>query len=55
MAAEWKLPLIRLDPSNLYNRYVGESEKNLKRAIKLAEKRVSDLNRAWREISGSAA
>ncbi|WP_368345961.1 TerB family tellurite resistance protein [Pelagovum sp. HNIBRBA483] len=24
-------------------------------AIKLAEKRVSDLNRAWREISGSAA
>ncbi|MBW2403270.1 MAG: AAA family ATPase [Deltaproteobacteria bacterium] len=26
-----------LDPSNLYNRYVGESEKNLKRAIKLAE------------------
>ena len=38
IAAEWKLPLIRLDPSNLYNRYVGESEKNLKRAIKLAEK-----------------
>lgn len=37
VAAEWKLPLIRLDPSNLYNRYVGESEKNLKRAIKLAE------------------
>jgi AAA+ superfamily predicted ATPase len=38
IAAEWKLPLIRLDPSNLYNRYVGESEKNLRRAIKLAEK-----------------
>ena len=38
VAAEWKLPLIRLDPSNLYNRYVGETEKNLRRAIKLAEK-----------------
>jgi SpoVK/Ycf46/Vps4 family AAA+-type ATPase len=37
VAAEWKLPLIRLDPSNLYNRYVGESEKNLKRAIRVAE------------------
>ena len=37
VAAEWGLPLIRLDPSNLYNRYVGESEKNLKRAIRLAE------------------
>ena len=38
VAAEWNLPLIRLDPSNLYNRYVGETEKNLRRAIKLAEK-----------------
>jgi SpoVK/Ycf46/Vps4 family AAA+-type ATPase len=37
VASEWKLPLIRLDPSNLYNRYVGETEKNLRRAIKLAE------------------
>ena len=37
VAAEWKLPLIRLDPSNLYNRYVGETERNLRRAIKLAE------------------
>ena len=38
VAAEWELPLIRLDPSNLYNRYVGESERNLKRAIALAER-----------------
>ena len=37
VASEWKLPLIRLDPSNLYNRYVGETERNLRRAIKLAE------------------
>lgn len=37
VAAHWSLPLIRLDPSDLYNRYVGESEKNLKRAIRLAE------------------
>ncbi len=37
VAAEWKLPLLRLDPSNLYNKYYGESEKNLKRAIRTAE------------------
>jgi len=37
VAAEWQLPLIRLDPSSLYNKFVGESEKNLKRAIKTAE------------------
>jgi hypothetical protein len=37
IAAEWGLPLIRLDPSSLYNKYFGESEKNLKRATRVAE------------------
>jgi SpoVK/Ycf46/Vps4 family AAA+-type ATPase len=37
IAAEWGLPLIRLDPSSLYNKYFGESEKNLKRATRTAE------------------
>ncbi|HEY2734610.1 MAG TPA: AAA family ATPase, partial [Polyangiales bacterium] len=37
IAREWGLPLIRLDPSSLYNKYFGESEKNLKRAIHTAE------------------
>ena len=37
IAREWQLPLIRLDPSNLYNKYFGESEKNLKRATSTAE------------------
>ena len=37
IAREWELPLIRLDPSNLYNKYFGESEKNLKRATRTAE------------------
>jgi hypothetical protein len=37
IAREWGLPLIRLDPSNLYNKYFGESEKNLKRATRTAE------------------
>jgi SpoVK/Ycf46/Vps4 family AAA+-type ATPase len=37
VAAEWQLPLIRLDPSSLYNKFVGESERNLRRAIKTAE------------------
>ncbi|MEZ4288926.1 MAG: AAA family ATPase [Polyangiales bacterium] len=37
VATEWSLPLVRLDPSNLYQKYVGETEKNLQRAIKTAE------------------
>lgn len=38
VAREWQLPLLRLDPSNLYNKYVGESERNFKRAVLAAER-----------------
>ena len=38
VAAEWELPLLKLDPSNLYNKYVGESENNFKRAMRAAER-----------------
>lgn len=37
VASEWSLPLIRLDPASLYHRYLGDTEKNLKKAIKTAE------------------
>ncbi len=38
VAHEWELPLLKLDPSNLYNKYIGESEGNFKRAMKAAER-----------------
>lgn len=38
VAMEWGLPLLKMDPSNLYNKYIGESEKNFKRAMETAEK-----------------
>jgi hypothetical protein len=38
VAMEWQLPLLKLDPSNLYNKFIGESEKNFKRAIAMAER-----------------
>jgi len=31
------LPLLKMDPSSLYDKYIGESEKNFKKATKLAE------------------
>lgn len=37
-ATEWGLPLLKLDPSNLYNKYLGESERNFKRAVETAER-----------------
>ncbi|MEK9506199.1 AAA family ATPase [Gaopeijia maritima] len=38
VAAEWRLPLLRLDPSGLYNKYIGESERNFRRAMDTAER-----------------
>lgn len=38
VAHEWQLPLLRLDPALLYDKYVGDSEKNFKRALATAER-----------------
>lgn len=37
VAAEWTLPLLKLDPAGLYNKYIGETEKNFRRAMRTAE------------------
>ncbi len=37
IAREWCMPLLKLDAGKLYDKYIGESEKNFHRAIKLAE------------------
>jgi hypothetical protein len=36
-ARAWRLPLLRLDAGRLYDKYVGESERNLRRAFAQAE------------------
>ena len=38
IAREWQMPLLKLDAGRLYDKYVGESEKNLRHA--LAHRRV---------------
>jgi SpoVK/Ycf46/Vps4 family AAA+-type ATPase len=37
VAKEWALPLLKLEAARLYDKYVGETEKNLERALKMAE------------------
>jgi len=37
IAREWGMPLLKLDAGRLYDKYIGESEKNFRRAIELAE------------------
>ena len=33
----WGVPLLRLDFSALYNKYIGETEKNLREALAMAD------------------
>ncbi len=37
VAGSWGVPLLRLDFATLYNKYFGETEKNLREALKMAE------------------
>ncbi|HJQ37544.1 MAG TPA: AAA family ATPase [Thermoanaerobaculia bacterium] len=37
IARDWQLPLLKLEAGRLYDKYVGESEKNFRRATQVAE------------------
>ncbi len=37
VASEYGLPLVRLDPARLYTKYIGDTEKNLRKAMRIAE------------------
>jgi hypothetical protein len=59
VASEWALPLLRLDPSSLYNKYIGETEKNFRRAMQTAERMapvvlwIDELEKAFAAAGGS--
>lgn len=38
VAAAWALPLVKLDPGALYNKYIGETEQNFRKAIGAADR-----------------
>jgi hypothetical protein len=37
IAREWQLPLLKLDAGRLYDKYIGETERNFRKAIDVAE------------------
>jgi SpoVK/Ycf46/Vps4 family AAA+-type ATPase len=37
IASAWQMPLLRLEPGVLYNKFIGESEKNLREALQYTE------------------
>ena len=59
IATEWNLPLLKLDPGALYNKYIGETEKNFRRAMQVAERVspvilwIDELEKAFASSTGS--
>lgn len=57
----WKLPLLRLDVGSLFGGLVGESEQNMRRAIRLAESVapcilwLDELEKSFSGVQGSGA
>lgn len=60
VAMEWELPLLKFDTANLYNKYIGETEKNLKNAISTAEKMspvilwIDEIEKAFSSVSSDS-
>jgi SpoVK/Ycf46/Vps4 family AAA+-type ATPase len=60
IAREWQLPLLKLDAGRLYEKYVGESEKNFRKAAALAEAMapvilwVDEIEKAFAQGGGDA-
>ncbi|HVR43591.1 MAG TPA: AAA family ATPase [Thermoanaerobaculia bacterium] len=59
VAREWKLPLLKLDGGRLYDKYIGETEKNLRRAMKVAESMapavlwIDEIEKVFAQSQGS--
>jgi SpoVK/Ycf46/Vps4 family AAA+-type ATPase len=61
VAREWELPLLRLDIGALFSKYIGETETNVREAIRLAESLapvvlwVDEIEKAFSQPNGSDA
>ncbi|MEA2489511.1 MAG: hypothetical protein QOH21_1303 [Acidobacteriota bacterium] len=61
IAREWQMPLLKLDAGRLYDKYVGESEKNFRKATALAEAMapvvlwIDEIEKAFPTGTGSEA
>lgn len=61
VAQEWELPLLRLDTGSLYSKFIGETETNVREAIRLAESMapvvlwIDEIEKAFTPQGGSDA
>ena len=61
VAADWKMPLLRLDPGVLFQKYIGESESQLRQALRQAEAMapavlwIDEIEKAFASASAASA
>lgn len=61
VAADWKMPLLRLDPGVLYQKYIGESESRLRDALAQAEAMapavlwIDEIEKAFASVGADSA
>lgn len=61
VASDWKMPLLRLDPGTLYQKYIGESEHRLRQALRQAEAMapvvlwIDEVEKAFASASADSA
>lgn len=61
VAADWNMPLLKLDPGVLYQKFVGESESQLRQALRQAEAMapvvlwVDEIEKAFASASANSA
>ncbi len=61
VAREWRLPLLKLDAGNLYDKYVGESEKRLRQALEICSQMapavlwVDEMEKGFASSPGTAS
>ena len=60
IARRWEIPLARLDPSRLYDKFIGESEKNLRDALATASAAapivlwIDEIEKVFADTGGDA-
>lgn len=61
VASDWNMPLLRLDPGVLYQKFIGESESQLQQALSQAESMapvilwIDEIEKAFASASASSA
>ncbi|HIJ64660.1 MAG TPA: AAA family ATPase [Candidatus Hydrogenedentes bacterium] len=61
IASSWRLPLLRMDMSRIFQGFIGSSEQNMRKAVKIAESLapvvlwIDEIEKAFSGVEGSSS